>query len=95
MENIQELLAGTIDFKGQELADYYSKVILTFGSLISCILGFILQDLKITLISFAIFIVFDLIVVIPPYPFYNKNNLKFLPSVKDFKQTTTNIIIEN
>ncbi|GME73083.1 unnamed protein product [[Candida] boidinii] len=95
MENIQELLAGTIDYKGQELADFYSKLILTFGSLISCILGFILQNLKITLISFVISIILTLIVVIPPYPFYNKNNLKFLPSVKNLKTTTTNIVIEN
>ncbi len=88
MDLIQPYLEANIDFKGQKLAESYYTLILSVGAILSFIIGFIKQDLKITFYSFGFFILLTLIVVLPPYKIYKKNPITWLPR----KQTTTTTI---
>jgi len=79
IEKARELAEGQIDFEGQRLAELLATALLALVGGIALVVGFILQDIKLALwvglggsaLTFA--------VVVPPWPFYNRNPVKWLP----------------
>ncbi|KAI0331532.1 microsomal signal peptidase subunit [Cubamyces sp. BRFM 1775] len=77
---IQKLLEGKIDFEGQKLVERIARDTLVAATLVSFIAGFALQSLRVTFGLFALFVVLLSIVVIPPWPMYNRHPVKWLPA---------------
>ncbi|KJA15882.1 hypothetical protein HYPSUDRAFT_71749 [Hypholoma sublateritium FD-334 SS-4] len=76
---IQELLEGKIDFDGQAMVDLVSRVTLGAATILAFGLGFALQDLRVTFgIVGAVTVVLAL-VLLPPWPMFNKHPVKWLP----------------
>ncbi|OJA14647.1 hypothetical protein AZE42_02673 [Rhizopogon vesiculosus] len=80
MPALQELVEGRIDFNGQKKADDIVRVVLITSTLLSFVVGFTLSSLKITLSTFALSTVALSLVVLPPWPMFNKHPVKWLPS---------------
>ncbi|KAF8881585.1 microsomal signal peptidase 12 kDa subunit-domain-containing protein [Infundibulicybe gibba] len=77
----QELAEGKIDFAGQQLADQISRVVLIAATIISFIVGFALQSLRATFGIFGASTLLLAFVVIPPWPMFNRNPVKWLSNV--------------
>ncbi|ORY90985.1 microsomal signal peptidase 12kDa subunit [Syncephalastrum racemosum] len=77
---IADYLEWTIDFEGQKLADYATHGIMTAASVIAFVAGFATQSLQTTLTIFAGATVLAALVVLPPWPMYNKHPLPWLPA---------------
>ncbi|KAJ3523305.1 hypothetical protein NM688_g8751 [Phlebia brevispora] len=77
---VQELLEGKIDFEGQKQVEQTTKVVLTALTILSFIVGFVLQSLRVTFAVFGSGTVLLLLVVIPQWPMYNRNPVKWLPA---------------
>ncbi|SCV11821.1 Signal peptidase complex subunit [Komagataella phaffii CBS 7435] len=72
-------LEGNIDFKGQELANRITKKLITFGAIISFLVGFLSDNILYTVYTFAAFGLLTASLVIPPFSFYKKNPVTWLP----------------
>ncbi|KAL1995318.1 hypothetical protein VTN49DRAFT_1505 [Thermomyces lanuginosus] len=78
---IQAALEGPIDFHGQRLANTLSTALLTVFGAIAFIVGYIQQDIHLTLWLGLAGTLITLLIVVPPYPFYNRNPEKWLDPV--------------
>ncbi|BCS03903.1 signal peptidase complex subunit 1 [Aspergillus luchuensis] len=75
---IQDALEGQIDFQGQRIAELLSTVLLVLSGAVAFIVGYIFQDIHLTLwVGLAGTLITGL-AVIPPWPMYNKNPEKWL-----------------
>lgn len=75
LDSIKSVIEGTIDFESQKFTEDLSYKGLIIGSVISAILGFISQDIRILLFFFVLTVLVILALVVPPYPSYNKNKI--------------------
>lgn len=82
MDEIKEVakyyLSGIIDFKGQELADRYTSIIVYGGVTLSVLVGFLTSDFDKLLMGLGITFVSQLIFCLP-IPAYRRNPVKWLP----------------
>ncbi|KAI8977806.1 microsomal signal peptidase subunit [Trametes punicea] len=77
---VQKLIEGKIDFEGQKLAENIARHSLIVATAVSFVAGFALQSLRVTFGLFASSVVLLSIVVIPPWPIYNRHPVKWLPA---------------
>ncbi|KAG1721893.1 microsomal signal peptidase 12 kDa subunit [Suillus lakei] len=82
---IQELAEGRIDFKGQKTADDIVRVVLITSTFLSFVIGFAFSSLMITMSTFALCTVALCLVVLPPWPTFNRHPVKWL-SVQEHSQ---------
>ncbi|KAL1972122.1 hypothetical protein VTN31DRAFT_7341 [Thermomyces dupontii] len=82
---IQAGLEGQIDFHGQHLANTLSTALLTVFGAVAFIAGYIQQDIHLTLWLGLAGTLITALVVVPPYPFYNRNPEKWLDPVAGTK----------
>ncbi|KAG1792307.1 microsomal signal peptidase 12 kDa subunit [Suillus plorans] len=75
---IQELVEGRIDFKGQKTADDIVRVVLITSTFLSFIIGFAFSSLMITMSTFALCTVALSLVVLPPWPMFNRHPVTWL-----------------
>lgn len=75
MDQLKQLVEGTIDFEGQRLVDKLNYLIITIGGIVSFLIGFLFQQIDYSLYSLAVTLVITEIVVVPPWKFYNQNTL--------------------
>ncbi|KAG4101136.1 microsomal signal peptidase 12 kDa subunit [Neocallimastix lanati (nom. inval.)] len=73
------LIKDDIDFKGQQLTENLMQIILIAFGIVSFIVGFIMQSVKISCYIMLAGIIVTALVILPPWPFYSKNPIKFLP----------------
>ncbi|KCZ76535.1 hypothetical protein H311_02463 [Anncaliia algerae PRA109] len=66
-----------IDYVGQKTADNLLFWIFVIGYSLSLLIGFIMQNLKYTLIFGIITVILAFIVVIPSWSFYKRNPVEF------------------
>lgn len=71
-------LEFTIDFQSQLFIDWFINIALYICSVASVLVGFWFQQVSYTIYSFGVGIVVVLLVVLPAYPSYNKNQQQFL-----------------
>ncbi|KAJ7689032.1 microsomal signal peptidase 12kDa subunit [Mycena rosella] len=79
MSFLQEFTEGKIDFVGQQQVDQISRIWLIGSTVISFIVGFALQSLQITFGIFGASTVLLALLVVPPWPMFNRHPTKWLP----------------
>ncbi|ORX44173.1 microsomal signal peptidase subunit [Piromyces finnis] len=76
------LIKDDIDFEGQKLTEKLMQIILIVFGIISFTVGFCLKSVSISCKIMAVGIIVTALVILPPWPFYCKNPIKFLPVEK-------------
>ncbi|KAK4137319.1 microsomal signal peptidase 12 kDa subunit [Trichocladium antarcticum] len=79
LDQARDIFEGQIDFEGQKLAELLLNVALTLVGAVACFVGYFLQDIKLAVYlalggTAAVFVL-----VVPPWPFFNRNPVKWLP----------------
>ncbi|PWY70165.1 putative microsomal signal peptidase Spc12, partial [Aspergillus heteromorphus CBS 117.55] len=69
---IQHALEGQIDFHGQRIAELLSTVLLVISGALAFLVGYIFQDIHLTLWVGLTGTLVTGLAVIPPWPMYNK-----------------------
>ncbi|KAG0140165.1 hypothetical protein CROQUDRAFT_665564, partial [Cronartium quercuum f. sp. fusiforme G11] len=82
VDALKAKLEGKIDFEGQRAAEKYNQIILSIGTFIAFVVGYILQSMVATFSIYAAGLVIALVVVVPPWPCYNKHPVAWLPKLK-------------
>ncbi|RAL10117.1 signal peptidase complex subunit 1 [Aspergillus homomorphus CBS 101889] len=78
LARIQDALEGQIDFKGQQMTELLTTVLLIFSGAIAFLVGYIQQDIHLTLWAGLAGTAATGLVVIPPWPMYNQNPERWL-----------------
>jgi len=73
ISQIQDVFEGQIDFHGQRLTETISTVVLTVSSVIALIIGFIEQDIYLTMWIGLAGTLLAMFLVVPPWPVYNQH----------------------
>ncbi|THH01642.1 hypothetical protein EW145_g6875 [Phellinidium pouzarii] len=79
---LQDIVEGKIDFEGQVLAETLTRNVLIGSTTASFILGFIAQSLRVTFSVLGACVALLYLFVVPPWPFYRKHPVKWLPAQK-------------
>ncbi|KAL4789546.1 microsomal signal peptidase 12 kDa subunit-domain-containing protein [Aspergillus venezuelensis] len=75
---IQDAFEGQIDFYGQQLTETLSTVLLILSGVVSFFVGYISEDIYLSLWTGLAGTILTGLVVIPAWPFYNKHPEKWL-----------------
>ncbi|KAL4890418.1 putative microsomal signal peptidase subunit SPC12 [Aspergillus ambiguus] len=75
---IQDAFEGQIDFHGQRITEILSTALLIISGVVAFFVGYIYQDIHLTLWTGLGGTLITGLVVIPPWPMYNKNPEKWL-----------------
>ncbi|KAJ5984529.1 microsomal signal peptidase subunit SPC12 [Penicillium waksmanii] len=75
---LQDAFEGQIDFHGQRLAEILSTALLVIFGAISFVVGYIYKDIHLTLWIGLGGTIFTGLVVIPAWPWFNRNPEKWL-----------------
>ncbi|TVY29001.1 Signal peptidase complex subunit [Lachnellula hyalina] len=79
LDQVREAAEGQIDFKGQELAELLATILLAAVGVISFVVGFINQDIKLALYLGLGGTALTLALIVPPWPFLNRHPVRWLP----------------
>ncbi|KAK4186861.1 microsomal signal peptidase 12 kDa subunit-domain-containing protein [Podospora australis] len=79
LEQARDVVEGQIDFEGQKLAELLINVSLSLVGAIAFIVGYILQDIKLAVYIGLGGTAATFLLAVPPWPFFNKNPVKWLP----------------
>ncbi|GAB1320584.1 hypothetical protein MFIFM68171_10794 [Madurella fahalii] len=79
LDQIRDVFEGQIDFEGQKLAEFLVNVALTLVGTIAFVVGYILQDIKLAVYVALGGTALVFVLVVPPWPFFNRNPVKWLP----------------
>jgi len=80
LEQARSIWEGQIDFEGQRLAELLSTVLLSTFGLLAFLIGFITQNIVYTLWIGLGGTALTFVVVVPPWPFFNRNPVPWLPA---------------
>jgi len=73
ISQIQDVFEGQIDFHGQRLTETISNAVLTVSSVVALIIGFIQQDIYLTMWIALAGTLLAMFLVVPPWPVYNQH----------------------
>ncbi|KXJ94584.1 microsomal signal peptidase 12kDa subunit [Microdochium bolleyi] len=79
LDQARDLVDGQIDFEGQKLAELLTTVILSAIGLVAFVVGFFLQDIALALKIGLAGTALAFVVIVPPWPFFNRHPVKWLP----------------
>ncbi|KAK0722714.1 microsomal signal peptidase 12 kDa subunit-domain-containing protein [Lasiosphaeria miniovina] len=82
LDQIRTAVEGQIDFEGQKLADLIANVALSLVGAIAFFVGYLLQDIKLAVWVALGGTALTFLVVVPAWPFYNQNPVKWLSARK-------------
>ncbi|CCH59586.1 hypothetical protein TBLA_0B07700 [Henningerozyma blattae CBS 6284] len=89
LENIGRKLIFPIDFPSQKRTFHLQSVILLISALFASAFGFFTQSLLNLLICYAAGVLITMLLVVPPYPSYNKKKLQWVkPSMTNSSMAT-------
>lgn len=71
-----------MDFVGQKLAENISTVILWFGAILAFLLGYYFSNFSLMVKIFGLFLILALLVVVPDWPFYNRNPITWCTTLR-------------
>ncbi|KAF2219011.1 microsomal signal peptidase 12 kDa subunit-domain-containing protein [Elsinoe ampelina] len=94
LDKARDIWEGQIDFEGQRLAEVLSNVLLSVVGVTAFLAGYISDNITYTLWLLLGGAAFALLIVVPPWPFYNRNPVKWLPSTKTSGGTSFNIVVD-
>ncbi|CAK3934358.1 signal peptidase complex subunit 1 [Lecanosticta acicola] len=93
LEQARTIYEGEIDFEGQRLAEYITYGLLSVVGAIAFLVGYVAQDIYLTLYIGLGGTALAFLVVVPQWPFYNKHPAPFL-SPRNAQGAITGISIE-
>jgi len=76
----RKLLEGQIDFQGQKKAELFTSFSLAGFGLVALLVGYIQQDIYLTLWLGLLGTFITFVAVVPPWPFYKKDPEAWLPA---------------
>ncbi|KAG9239411.1 microsomal signal peptidase 12 kDa subunit-domain-containing protein [Amylocarpus encephaloides] len=79
LEKVRDLAEGQIDFEGQRFAEFLATALLTIVGALSFIVGFTKQDIKLALMYGLGGTALTMALIVPPWPFFNRHPVKWLP----------------
>jgi len=79
LEQIRDATEGQIDFEGQRFAEFLATGLLAIVGGIAFIVGYFLQDIKRALLIGLGGAVLTFLLVVPPWPFFNRHPVEWLP----------------
>ncbi|KAK3302080.1 microsomal signal peptidase 12 kDa subunit-domain-containing protein [Chaetomium strumarium] len=79
LDQVRDLFEGQIDFEGQKLAELLVNVALTVVGVVAYLVGYFLQDIKLALYITLAGTAATFVLVVPPWPFFNRHPVKWLP----------------
>jgi len=79
MDYVQNLVEGKIDFEGQRLTENIKNIALIGSAIIAFLFGFLTQSLQTTFILLGFSMVMLGAIIVPPWSYYNKHPVKWLP----------------
>ncbi|KAI1213282.1 SPC12-domain-containing protein [Annulohypoxylon truncatum] len=79
LEKVRDAVDGQIDFEGQKLAEILATAVLVIVGGISFLVGFFLQDITLALKIGLAGTALTFLIVVPPWPFFNRHPVKWLP----------------
>jgi len=79
LDQVRDIVDGQIDFEGQKLAELIANVSLSVTGIIAFLVGYFLQDIKLAVWLALGGTALTFVVVTPPWPFFNRNPVKWLP----------------
>jgi len=94
LEQVREAIEGQIDFEGQKLAELLGTALLATVGAISFIVGYFLQDIKLALFIGLGGTALTFLAVVPPWPFFNKHPVKWLPVEGSEKNSVGSITVD-
>ncbi|KAI1247893.1 hypothetical protein MGN70_011786 [Eutypa lata] len=96
LDQVRDLVDGQIDFEGQKLAEVLATVVLSAVGVVSFLIGFILQDIALALKIGLGGTALTFLLVVPPWPFFNRHKVEWLPVGGGSAITSTqqNIVID-
>ncbi|KAK0452921.1 microsomal signal peptidase 12kDa subunit [Desarmillaria tabescens] len=89
MDSFSQLAEGKIDFEGQRLAEQMSRIYLIAVTAISFIVGFVLQSLQTTFILYGVSVFVLALIVVPPWPMFNRHAVTWLPPTPEGSKKTS------
>ncbi|KAL2022292.1 hypothetical protein VTK56DRAFT_5690 [Thermocarpiscus australiensis] len=79
LDQIRDVFEGQIDFEGQKLAELLVNIALSVVGAVSFFVGYFLQDIRLAVYIALAGTAAVFVLVVPPWPFYNRNPVKWLP----------------
>ncbi|MCJ1418245.1 hypothetical protein MMC32_004592 [Xylographa parallela] len=76
----RNLLEGQIDFQGQKKTELFTSFSLAGFGLVAFLVGYIQQDIYLTLWLGLLGTLVTFVAVVPPWPIYNKDPEAWLPA---------------
>ncbi|KAI0804687.1 microsomal signal peptidase subunit [Irpex lacteus] len=78
-QRITQAVEGKIDFEGQKQVDQIARISIIALTVVSFLIGFVLQSLQATFLVFGVGTVVVLLVTVPPWPKFNQHPVQWLP----------------
>ncbi|CAJ2506013.1 Uu.00g001430.m01.CDS01 [Anthostomella pinea] len=97
LDQVRDVVDGQIDFEGQKLAEVLATGLLAAVGAVSFLVGFFLQDIVLALRIGLAGTALTFLVVVPPWPFFKRNPVQWLPVGGGESATTTtqqNLVID-
>ncbi|EGS20529.1 signal peptidase-like protein [Thermochaetoides thermophila DSM 1495] len=79
LDQLRDVVEGKIDFEGQKLAERIVNFALSLVGAIAFLAGWLLQDIKLAVYLGLVGTAAVFLIVVPPWPFFNKNPINWLP----------------
>jgi len=79
LDKVRDAVEAPIDFQGQQLAQTVNYAMLIASGIISFIIGFVTENVYNTVWAGCAGVVITMLAVVPPWPFYNKRPVNWLP----------------
>ncbi|KAI0603239.1 microsomal signal peptidase 12kDa subunit [Biscogniauxia sp. FL1348] len=79
LDQVRDVVEGQIDFEGQKLAEILATALLSIAGAISFLVGFFLQDIALALKIGLGGTALTFLLVVPPWPFFNRHPVQWLP----------------
>ncbi|KAJ4304453.1 hypothetical protein N0V88_002066 [Collariella sp. IMI 366227] len=79
LDKARDIFEGQIDFEGQKLAELLVNVALTLVGAVAFLVGYFLQDIKLAVYIGLAGTAAAFVLVVPPWPFFNRHPVKWLP----------------
>ncbi|KAF2474306.1 microsomal signal peptidase 12 kDa subunit [Lindgomyces ingoldianus] len=73
LDQVRDIVEAPIDYEGQRLAELITTVLLGASGIFAFFIGFMTQDIKLTLYIGLAGTAVTFLAVVPPWPLYNKN----------------------
>ncbi|BGO96895.1 hypothetical protein RTG_00318 [Rhodotorula toruloides ATCC 204091] len=92
LDALRDSLECKIDFVGQDLVEQRARVILWASAAVAFVLGFALQNLKVTFAIFTLGFLGCLAVTLPPLPAYNAHPVKWLDPLDEYGERKSAVV---